>query len=141
MASTTQCHPFNPTLTCPLPFSSLYLPVVFPRRHPCLPLISYFGLFTKCDVNKRSPNHIQHGIHHDWNNINHFFGRKNKQTRKTPYRPFPCARLRSLPFDATLEDILILFQGLVVIDVVLVGQGEAFVVFANPMDYQMALQR
>jgi heterogeneous nuclear ribonucleoprotein F/H len=40
-----------------------------------------------------------------------------------------------------LEDILILFQGLVVIDVVLVGQGEAFVIFANPMDYQMALQR
>ncbi|KAG7336719.1 RNA recognition motif containing protein [Nitzschia inconspicua] len=55
--------------------------------------------------------------------------------------PFPCARLRRLPFDATLEDILILFQGLVVIDVVLVGQGEAFVIFANPMDYQMALQR
>jgi hypothetical protein len=57
------------------------------------------------------------------------------------YRPFPCARLRSLPYDATLEDILILFQGLVVIDVVLVGKGEAFVIFANPMDYQMALQR
>ena len=56
-------------------------------------------------------------------------------------RPFPCARLRNLPFDATLEDILILFQGLVVIDVVLIGQGEAFVIFANPMDYQMALQR
>jgi hypothetical protein len=56
-------------------------------------------------------------------------------------RPFPCARLRRLPFDATLEDILILFQGLVVIDVVLIGQGEAFVIFANPMDYQMALQR
>ena len=57
------------------------------------------------------------------------------------FRPFPCARLKRLPFDATLEDILILFQGLVVIDVVLVGQGEAFVIFANPMDYQMALQR
>jgi len=55
--------------------------------------------------------------------------------------PFPCSRLRNLPFDATLEDILILFQGLVVIDVVLIGQGEAFVIFANPMDYQMALQR
>jgi heterogeneous nuclear ribonucleoprotein F/H len=55
--------------------------------------------------------------------------------------PFPCARLRNLPFDATLEDILILFQGLVVIDVVLLGAGEAFVIFANPMDYQMALQR
>ena len=57
------------------------------------------------------------------------------------FRPFPCARLSNLPFDATLEDILILFQGLVVIDVVLIGQGEAFVIFANPMDYQMALQR
>lgn len=55
--------------------------------------------------------------------------------------PFPCVRLRNLPYDATLEDILILFQGLVVIDVVLVGQGEAFVIFANPMDFQMALQR
>ena len=55
--------------------------------------------------------------------------------------PFPCARLRNLPYDATLEDILVLFQGLVVIDVLLVGIGEAFVLFANPMDYQMALQR
>jgi hypothetical protein len=30
---------------------------------------------------------------------------------------------------------------LVVIDVVLVGHGEAYVLFANPMDFQMALQR
>ena len=59
--------------------------------------------------------------------------------------PFPCARLRNLPFDVTTEDILILFQGLVIIDVVLVEgsveSAEAFVIFANPMDYQMALQR
>lgn len=55
--------------------------------------------------------------------------------------PFPCVRLRSLPFDATLEDILVLFQGLVVLDVLIVGQGEAFVLFSNPMDYQMATQR
>ena len=55
--------------------------------------------------------------------------------------PFPCAKLRSLPFDTTIEDILLLFQGLVVIDVILLGGGEAFIVFANPMDYQMALQR
>lgn len=55
--------------------------------------------------------------------------------------PFPCARLRNLPFSVELEDILHLFQGLVVIDVVLLGHGEAFVIFANPMDYQMALQR
>mmetsp|Transcript_22059 Transcript_22059/g.45982 ORF Transcript_22059/g.45982 Transcript_22059/m.45982 type:complete len:322 (-) Transcript_22059:330-1295(-) len=55
--------------------------------------------------------------------------------------PFPCARLRNLPYDAVVEDILILFQGLVVIDVVQVGHGEAYVIFANPMDFQMALQR
>jgi hypothetical protein len=54
---------------------------------------------------------------------------------------FPCTRLLNLPFDASIEDILSLFQGLVVIDVVLVGHGEAFVLFANPMDFQMALQR
>ena len=58
--------------------------------------------------------------------------------------PFPCARVRGLPFEATLEDVLVFFQGLVVIDVVLVSQeesGEAYVVFANPMDFQMGLQR
>lgn len=54
---------------------------------------------------------------------------------------FPCARLRNIPYDITIEDILMLFQGLVVIDVVLHGGGDAFVVFANPMDFQMALQR
>ena len=55
--------------------------------------------------------------------------------------PFPCARLRNVPYDAMIEDILQLFQGLVVIDVLLLGRGEAFLVFANPMDFQMALQR
>lgn len=55
--------------------------------------------------------------------------------------PFPCTRLRNLPYDVTLEDILVLFQGLIVIDVILAGGGEAFVIFANPMDFQMALQR
>ena len=58
--------------------------------------------------------------------------------------PFPCARVRGLPFEATLEDILVFFQGLVVIDVVLVPNeesGEAYVVFANLIDYQMGLQR
>lgn len=60
---------------------------------------------------------------------------------------FPCARLRGLPMDSSLEDVLVFFQGLVVLDVVVVhdsyghGMGEAFVVFANPMDFQMALQR
>jgi len=61
--------------------------------------------------------------------------------------PFPLVRVRGLPFEASLEDVLVFFQGLVVLDVVVVshsyGQGsdEAFVVFANPMDFQMALQR
>jgi heterogeneous nuclear ribonucleoprotein F/H len=58
--------------------------------------------------------------------------------------PFPCTRVRGLPFEATVEDVLVFFQGLVVIDVVLVPNaesGEAYVVFANLIDYQMALQR
>ena len=54
---------------------------------------------------------------------------------------FPCARLRNLPYDVSLEDILVLFQGLVVIDVVIVGGGDAFVIFANHIEFQMALQR
>ena len=64
---------------------------------------------------------------------------------------FPCARLRGLPFKTSLEDVLVFFQGLVILDVVVVdndqnndnvvGMGEAFVVFANPLDFQMALQR
>ena len=53
---------------------------------------------------------------------------------------FPCVKIKNLPPDATLEDILVLFQGLVVIDVVITGTV-AFVIFANPMDFQMALQR
>mmetsp|Transcript_10977 Transcript_10977/g.15978 ORF Transcript_10977/g.15978 Transcript_10977/m.15978 type:complete len:416 (+) Transcript_10977:298-1545(+) len=61
--------------------------------------------------------------------------------------PFPGVRVRNLPYDANLEDILILFQGLVMLDVVVIGNaygqgaGEAFVVFQNPMDSSMALQR
>eukprot|EP00797_Seminavis_robusta_P015619 Sro233_g094270.2 (422) ;mRNA; r:70364-72749 len=54
---------------------------------------------------------------------------------------FPCVKLEGLPFDVSLEDILGLFQGLVVLDVLIVGQGVAFVLFANLMDHQMGLQR
>eukprot|EP00957_Ditylum_brightwellii_P030604 2319217-Ditylum_brightwellii.AAC.1 len=62
--------------------------------------------------------------------------------------PFPCARLRGLPFEASIEDVVVFFQGLVILDAVVVpsgnsdgmGSGEAFVVFANHMDFQMALQ-
>jgi hypothetical protein len=55
--------------------------------------------------------------------------------------PFPCVRVSNLPFEVSMEDILILFQGFVVIDVLLYRTNEAFVVFANPMDFQMAMQR
>jgi hypothetical protein len=55
--------------------------------------------------------------------------------------PFPCVHLRNLPYDATVEEILVLFQGLAVIDVVVVGSGGAFVIFSNLMDFHMALQR
>jgi hypothetical protein len=55
---------------------------------------------------------------------------------------FPCVRVRGVPVDAALEDVLVFFQGFVVLDVVMSEDtGEAFVVFSNPMDYQMALQR
>lgn len=55
--------------------------------------------------------------------------------------PFPCVKCLNLPFDVTFEDIVVLFQGLVVLDVLIVGQGEAFVVFTGHLDFQMALQR
>ncbi len=65
---------------------------------------------------------------------------------------FPCVCMRNLPYDANLQDVLIFFQGLVLLDVVVMPSspyshaqhnqaGEAFVLFANPMDFQMALQR
>eukprot|EP00545_Synedropsis_sp_CCMP1620_P011770 CAMPEP_0119030466 /NCGR_PEP_ID=MMETSP1176-20130426/41043_1 /TAXON_ID=265551 /ORGANISM="Synedropsis recta cf, Strain CCMP1620" /LENGTH=353 /DNA_ID=CAMNT_0006986837 /DNA_START=624 /DNA_END=1685 /DNA_ORIENTATION=+ len=55
--------------------------------------------------------------------------------------PFPCVKVSNLPHEVTMEDILILFQGFVVIDVLLFRSNEAFVVFANAMDFQMAMQR
>ena len=55
---------------------------------------------------------------------------------------FPAVRIRGLPFSATLEDVLIFFQGLVVVDVVLDKvKNEGLVLFANLMDFQMALTR
>lgn len=64
--------------------------------------------------------------------------------------PFPCVRVRGIPYDVNLEDVMAFFQGLVILDVVVLnpsqhpkaqGKGEAFVVFSNPMDFHMALQR
>lgn len=62
---------------------------------------------------------------------------------------FPCVRVRGLPQNASIQDVLVFFQGLVILDVLVVpdsyGQGQgsqqAFVLFANPMDFDMALQR
>eukprot|EP00557_Chaetoceros_sp_GSL56_P000897 CAMPEP_0176501206 /NCGR_PEP_ID=MMETSP0200_2-20121128/14029_1 /TAXON_ID=947934 /ORGANISM="Chaetoceros sp., Strain GSL56" /LENGTH=593 /DNA_ID=CAMNT_0017900061 /DNA_START=2390 /DNA_END=4171 /DNA_ORIENTATION=- len=66
--------------------------------------------------------------------------------------PFPCVRLRNMPYDANIEDVLLFFQGLMILDVVILpppvysGQhqvrtSESFVLFANPSDFQMAFQR
>lgn len=68
---------------------------------------------------------------------------------ETVLGPFPCVRMRGLPFDTNPEDVLVFFQGLMVLDVVVLPKpynqlghsGEAFVVFGNPIDFQMALQR
>ena len=64
---------------------------------------------------------------------------------------FPCAKLKSLPTTIVLDDILLLFNGLVLIDIVIPDKkiedmrnyllDDTFVLFANPMDFQMALQR
>lgn len=64
--------------------------------------------------------------------------------------PFPCVRVRGIPYDVNLEDMMAFFQGLIILDVVVLnpsshpkaqGKGEAFVVFSNPMDFQVALRR
>jgi len=59
---------------------------------------------------------------------------------------FPCARLRGLPMDTCVEDVLVFFHGFVVLDIVIVphaynGPAEAFVLFSNLADFQVALQR
>ncbi|KAM1479507.1 hypothetical protein ACFX2I_026783 [Malus domestica] len=59
---------------------------------------------------------------------------------------FPVARLRGLPFNCTDIDIFKFFAGLDIVDVLLVNKGgrfsgEAFVVFAGPMQVELALQR
>jgi heterogeneous nuclear ribonucleoprotein F/H len=55
--------------------------------------------------------------------------------------PFPCVKVSNLPSGVSMEDLLVLFHGYVVIDVLLCSGSQAYVVFANPMDFQMAMQR
>lgn len=62
------------------------------------------------------------------------------------FHPFPVVRLRGLPFNCSDVDIFRFFAGLDVVDVLLVNKngrfsGEAFVVFASPMQAEFALQR
>ncbi|XP_010484697.1 PREDICTED: heterogeneous nuclear ribonucleoprotein H2-like isoform X1 [Camelina sativa] len=59
---------------------------------------------------------------------------------------FPVVRLRGLPFNCSDIDIFKFFAGLDIVDVFLVTKygkfsGEAFVVFAGPMQVEIALQR
>ncbi|GER45493.1 RNA-binding (RRM/RBD/RNP motifs) family protein [Striga asiatica] len=59
---------------------------------------------------------------------------------------FPAVRLRGLPFNCSDLDIFKFFAGLDIVDVFLVSRegrfsGEAFVVFASPMQAEMALGR
>lgn len=59
---------------------------------------------------------------------------------------FPVVRLRGLPFNCADMDIFNFFTGLNIVDVLLVTKngkfsGEAFVVFAGPMQVEIALQR
>ncbi|GAB4847622.1 hypothetical protein Ancab_026683 [Ancistrocladus abbreviatus] len=59
---------------------------------------------------------------------------------------FPVVRLRGLPFDCTDIDVFKFFAGLDIVDVLLVNRngrfsGEAFVVFASPVQADLALQR
>ncbi|KAL5752327.1 hypothetical protein ACOSQ2_022834 [Xanthoceras sorbifolium] len=60
--------------------------------------------------------------------------------------PFPVVRLRGLPFNCTDIDIFKFFAGLDIVDVLLVNKngrfsGEAFVLFAGPIQVEFALQR
>ncbi|KAL2522038.1 putative RNA-binding protein (RRM superfamily) [Forsythia ovata] len=63
-----------------------------------------------------------------------------------PPSAFPVVHLRGLPFNCSDTDIFKFFAGLDIVDVFLVNKdgrfsGEAFVVFAGPMQADLALQR
>lgn len=59
---------------------------------------------------------------------------------------FPCVKLRGLPFEATVGDILIFFSGITVIDIIFFVRdgkttGEAVVLFSSMPHYEAGLQR
>eukprot|EP01098_Paradermamoeba_levis_P005604 TRINITY_DN2361_c0_g2_i2.p1 TRINITY_DN2361_c0_g2~~TRINITY_DN2361_c0_g2_i2.p1 ORF type:complete len:239 (+),score=69.14 TRINITY_DN2361_c0_g2_i2:176-892(+) len=60
---------------------------------------------------------------------------------------FPVVKLRGLPYTATVEDVLMFFSGLEVLDVYLPGEtgrashGDGFVLFSSPLYLQYALQK
>lgn len=59
---------------------------------------------------------------------------------------FPCVKLRGLPFEATVGDILIFFNGITVLDVIFFVKegkttGEAVVLFSSMPHYEAGLQR
>ncbi|XP_042024651.1 heterogeneous nuclear ribonucleoprotein F-like [Salvia splendens] len=67
-------------------------------------------------------------------------------TSYPPSSTFPVVRLRGLPFNCTDVDIFKFFAGLDIVDVFLVNKegrfsGEAFVLFAGPMQADLALRR
>jgi len=61
--------------------------------------------------------------------------------------PFPCVKIRGLPFEASYQDLMAFFQGLPMVDCVYNKRsdgrlsGEAYVVFASQTDTQLAIQR
>ncbi|GAB5035286.1 heterogeneous nuclear [Nannochloropsis oceanica] len=55
--------------------------------------------------------------------------------------PFPVVRLRGLPFEAQVRDVILFFQGIGVLDVVMMNKGECMVLFRSVMDMQLALGR
>mmetsp|Transcript_2523 Transcript_2523/g.3714 ORF Transcript_2523/g.3714 Transcript_2523/m.3714 type:complete len:314 (-) Transcript_2523:282-1223(-) len=60
---------------------------------------------------------------------------------------FPVVRVRGMPFEASVEDILNFFHGALILDVVMITRcdgrttGEALVLFTNPMDLNLAISR
>lgn len=75
------------------------------------------------------------------------FSNANSDPLESLLGMFPCVKLRNLPFDATIQYVMMFFSGLHVIDIVISagrldgqGQGEAYVLFGSPDDFHAALQ-